>query len=101
MEPTELETTENQYWVDMHEALKRLETNRDFKMVVLEGYFKDRAINGVSMLAEPSVKQQGQRADIMEDMVAISNLQYYFKMIKNLGAIAEDDIIEESLNSQE
>ncbi len=100
MEPTELETVENQYWVDMHQALKRLESNKDFKMVVLDGYFKDRAINGVSMLAEPSIKQQGQRADIMEDMVAISNLQYYFKMVKNLGAIAEDDIIEEAMNSE-
>lgn len=95
MEPTELETVESQYWVDQAEALARLEKNKDFQMVVLNGYFKDKAINGVSMLAEPYVKTQGQRGDIMEDMVAISNLQYHFKMIKNLGAIAQDDMDEE------
>lgn len=98
MEPTELETVENQYWVDMYEALQRLEKNKDFQAVILEGYFRDKAINGVSMLAEPSIKQQGQRGDIMEDMVAISNLQYHFKMIKNLGSIAQDDMLEEALN---
>ena len=98
MEPTELETVENQYWVDMYEALQRLEKNKDFQTVILEGYFRDKAVNGVSMLAEPSIKQQGQRGDIMEDMVAISNLQYHFKMIKNLGSIAQDDMLEKALN---
>jgi len=95
MEPTELEMVENQYWVDMAEALQRLEKNKDFQHVVLDGYFKDRAINGVSLLAEPGVKQRGERGDIMEDMVAISNLQYYFKMVKNLGAVMQDDMDEE------
>ena len=101
MEPTELETVENQYWVDQAQALERLMKNKDFQTVVLDGYFKDKAINGVSMLAEPSIKQQGQRGDLMEDMIAISNLQYHFKMIRNLGAIAEDDMIEDALNPKE
>ena len=82
----------------MYEALQRLEKNKDFQTVILEGYFRDKAVNGVSMLAEPSIKQQGQRGDIMEDMVAISNLQYHFKMIKNLGSIAQDDMLEKALN---
>lgn len=98
MEPTELETTENQYWVDQNASLSRLKKNKDFQDVILNGYFKDKAINGVSLLAVPSVKEAGQRGDIMEDLVAISNLQYHFMMIENLGAIAEDDMIEEALN---
>lgn len=101
MEPTELETVENQYWIDQWESLDRLMKNKDFQDVILEGYFKNKAVNGVSMLAEPSIKQAGQRGDIMEDLVAISNLQYHFKMIKNFGLIAEDDMIEDALNPQE
>jgi len=101
MEPTELETIETQYWVDQAEALERLMKNKDFKTVILEGFFKDRAINGVSMLADPGIKQRGERGEIMEDMVAISNLQYHFKMIRNLGAIAQDDMDEETRSGSE
>jgi hypothetical protein len=91
MEPTELETVENQYWIDMAEALARLEKNKDFQDIILQGYFKDKAINGVSMLANDGVKERGERGNIMEDLVAISNLQYHFLMIKNLGAVYQDD----------
>jgi hypothetical protein len=91
MEPTELETVENQYWIDMAEALTRLEKNKDFQDIILQGYFKDKAINGVSMLANDGVKERGERGNIMEDLVAISNLQYHFLMIKNLGAVYQDD----------
>jgi len=91
MEPTELETVENQYWIDMAEALARLEKNRDFQDIILNGYFKDKAINAVSMLSNDGVKERGERGNIMEDLVAISNLQYHFRMIKNLGAVYQDD----------
>ena len=101
MEPTELETTENQYWVDQNSALERLKKNKDFQDVILNGYFVNKAINGVSMLSVESVKAGGKRGDIMEDLVAISNLQYHFAMIANLGAIAEDDLITEAFSSAE
>ncbi len=90
-EEIELETAEAQYWVDMAKALENLEKNEDFKKVVLNGYFRDKALDGVSLLAVPAVKQAGERPEIMEDLVAISNLKYHFSMIKNLGSIAEDD----------
>lgn len=99
MEPTEkeveLELTENQYWIDKCEALARLEKNPDFNSVILDGYFKDRSINGVSMLANEYVKKQGQRPDVMEMLVAVSQLMDYFKTIKNLGAVPVDSDEEE------
>jgi len=96
MEPTELETVENQYWIEQAEALARLEKNKDFQDIIMNGYFKDKAINGVSMLSNDGVKQRGERGNIMEDLVAISNLQYHFLMIKNLGAVFQDDMDEEN-----
>lgn len=91
----ELIRVENQYWVDLAEALVRLEDGNpqpdDFKKVILEGYFKDKAVNGVSLLAVDQIKQQGVRGDIMEQLVAISALQDYFMTIKNLGFAPEDD----------
>ena len=93
-EEVELEMVENQQWVSRYEALQRLEKNPDFINVISEGYIRDRALNGVSMLANEGIKRQGQRPDVMEMLVSVSNLQDYFKMLKNLGAIAKDDMEE-------
>jgi hypothetical protein len=87
----ELLEVENQYWVSLHEALERLEKNEDFKAVVLDGYFKDKAINGVSLLANDYVKSNGLRSDVMEQLVAVSALQDYFKVIHNLGSTPQED----------
>jgi hypothetical protein len=92
----ELEKIEIQYWVDMQEALTRLQAGNpepdDFKKVILEGYFKDFAINQTSMLAHDYTRQTGARAEIMERLVAISNLQDYFMTIQQLGtSVPEED----------
>jgi hypothetical protein len=93
-EEVELEMVETQQWVSRYEALQRLEKNPDFINVISEGYIRDRSLQGVSMLANESVKRQGQRPDVMEMLVAVSTLQDYFKMLKNLGAIAKEDMEE-------
>jgi hypothetical protein len=89
LELTADELKEYNYYVGMKQALERLENNPDFQKVILEGYFKDKAVNGVSMLASGYIKKNGLRADIMESLVAISQLQDYFITVKQLGA--EDD----------
>ncbi len=89
LELTADELKEYNYYVGMRQALERLENNPDFQKVILDGYFKDKAVNGVSMLASGYIKKNGLRADIMESLVAISQLQDYFITVKQLGA--EDD----------
>ena len=89
LELTADELKEYTYYVGMRQALERLENNPDFQKVILDGYFKDKAVNGVSMLASGYIKKNGLRADIMESLVAISQLQDYFITVKQLGA--EDD----------
>ena len=86
---------EYNYYVGQKQALDRLETNPDFKKVILEGYFGDKAVNGVSLLATDYVRKNGLRAEIMENLVAISNLQDYFLTIKKMGTEPEDDDIED------
>lgn len=92
-------TVENQYWVDMWEALERLQNGnpqpKDFKKVILDGYFKDKAINGVSMLANQHIIEKGVRSQVMEDLVAVSKLQDYFLTIEALGNIPDDEEEEE------
>ena len=91
LELTAEELKEYNYWVGMRQALERLENNPDFQKVILDGYFKDKAINGVSMLASGYIKKNGLRPDVMEGLVAISQLQDFFITVKQLGTEPEDD----------
>ena len=84
-------TVENEYWVTMYESLERLRQNEDFKKVILDGYFKDKAVNGVSLLATDYVRQNNLRGEVMEALIAISNLEDYFGTIDNLGTIPAED----------
>lgn len=87
---------ENQYWVDMWASLQRLKENKDFRRVILEGYFKDKAINGVSLLAQDAIIAGGHRTAVMEDLIAISSLEDFFVTIENLGTVPTDDEDEDS-----
>ena len=87
----ELLRVERQYWHDMLASLEALEKNEDFKRVILDGYFKDKAINGVSLLAVDQIKQSGARGDVMEQLVSISQLQDHFSTIRNLGFVPDDE----------
>ena len=91
LELTAEELKEYNYWVGMKQALERLENNPDFQKVILDGYFKDKAINGVSMLASGYIKKNGLRPDVMESLVAISQLQDFFITVKQLGTEPEDE----------
>lgn len=91
----EILMVENEYWKSLYESLERLKQNKDFKAVILDGYFKDRAVNGVSLLAMDRIKRMGARPDIMESLVAISALQDYFITIENMGSMPVEDDDEE------
>jgi hypothetical protein len=82
---------ENRYWADMWASLERLKENKDFQRVILEGYFKDKAINGVSLLAQDGIVQGGHRSAVMEDLIAISSLEDFFITIENLGTIPTEE----------
>jgi hypothetical protein len=91
---------ENKYWKDLNISLKALHENSHFQKVILGSYFTDKAVNGVSMLADPETIRGGKRGELMESLVAISHLQDHFITIANLGA-SEDDLAsdDEDLNA--
>lgn len=88
-------TEDRMYWVQMAESLDRLENSEDFKRVITNGYFKDKAVMGVSLLANDQMKKAGVRPDIMEGLIAISALEDHFKTIRMMGQNTEDDFEED------
>lgn len=93
-------TEDRMYWVDMADSLARLEQNEDFKRVIMNGYFKDKAVMGVSLLANDQMKRAGVRPDIMEGLIAISALEDHFKTIRMMGQITEDDFTDDESESE-
>lgn len=92
---------EIQYWKEMKASLERLHENEDFKKVILEGYFKDKAINGVSMLAQDYIIRNGKRTEVMEALIAISHLQDYFITIENMTNTSDDEDYDDLLETTE
>ena len=92
-ESTELETTDTEHFVVLGEALNRLYENPDFQKVIMEGYLKQKALDSVSLLAVPAIKARGERANIMEELVAVSNLQYHFMFIEQQHEAAKEPVL--------
>lgn len=84
---------ELEHHILMGEALARLKDNPDFKKVVLDGYLQDKVLASVSLLAVPQIQEQGRRPGVMEDLVASSNLQYYFRQIEQFYEGAKNPIL--------
>lgn len=94
-EQQEILEVENRYWAEMFHHLEELKKNKHFQELILKGYFQDKAVNGVSLLAQDHVVQAGKRGAVMEDLVAVSKLQDFFITVENLGSPTPDDEDEE------
>lgn len=84
---------ETDHAIKMGKALERLRDNQDFKDLILDGYLKEKVIASVSLLAVPQIKAQGRRPDIMEDLIAASNLQFFFQMVEQNYEGALDPVL--------
>jgi hypothetical protein len=82
--------------LDMGEAWLRLQRNHDFKKIITEGFLKEKVLASVSLLAVPQIMSEGRRPAIMEDIVAASNLQFFFQMIEHQYDGAKNPILSDS-----
>lgn len=80
--------------VAKRDMLDKLSRNREFKQLVLEGYFKDEAIRLTNLSADPHPQIKEHREDIFLAIQAVSVLRQYFQRIQREGEIAENEIRE-------
>lgn len=80
--------------VDFGKALDRLFANRDFKRVVLEGYFKDEAVRLVHLFSDPAFQSVEKQQSIQQQMLAIGHLHQYFQVIKFHARQGEKSVAE-------
>lgn len=86
--------------INLAKALDKLKSNREFKKIITEGYFKDEAIRLVNMKGHPQARREDIQADIIKQIDAIGCLNAFFDMIYHRAEWAKSAIeaSEEELN---
>lgn len=92
IEAIEQNIKELKKFVEAGEALERLQGNRDFKLLVTEGYFKDEAIRLVHLKADPNFQTPDRQQTIVSQMDAIGALSHYFNTVFQKASMADKAI---------
>lgn len=74
--------------LDFSAALERLRNNRDFKKVVLEGYFEQEAIRLVHLTSDPNMQAPAIKQSIESQIAAIGQLSQFFSTALQKAAMA-------------
>ena len=77
---------------ELGNALARLKGNRDFKKVILEGFFEDEAIRLVHLKADPNMQGSDSQKAILTQMDAIGALRQYLETLAQLAGMAQKSI---------
>lgn len=73
------------------EALKRLEDNPDFALLIQEGYLTEHKDRNVALLGSGQFTEDT-RKEVIREIDAVSRLDYFFGKIVSDGHIAETNI---------
>jgi len=90
IEEVELSITEARKMVHKRDQLFKLMKNRDFKVIVEDGYLIDEAARLVSISADSNLKDV--RDDIFTAIQGISTFRQYMHTIITMGNMAENEI---------
>lgn len=82
LEQIELTEQEAKAKIELAKSLDRLSSNRDFKKIVLEGYFKEEAIRLVFAKSNPQCHSPEIQAAILRDIDAIGSFRQYLGQIE-------------------
>lgn len=92
IQKVELSIEEARKYVEQRDAALRLADNRDFKKLVVEGYFKEEAARLTGLLGERGENLPFAREDIIADLSAIAAFQRFMRQIVMKGDIMEKEI---------
>lgn len=90
VEHIELSLEHAKSMVALKDAVLKLTSNREFKRVVLDGYFKEEASRLALLSADASVEKH--RADILLSIQGISLFNGYLQRIVRMGEIAAQEV---------
>jgi hypothetical protein len=74
--------------LEFTKAYERLLSNRDFRLVIRDGYLRDEAVRLVHLKADPSMQTPERQASIDRDITSIGSLLQYFRTVEQSASIA-------------
>lgn len=92
---------EGKKMVELGSALERLLNNRDFKRVILEGYFREEAVRLVSAKADVACQSGASQASILKQIDAIGCVQDYLRLIQHHASQAEKEVADHEETREE
>jgi hypothetical protein len=99
VEEIELTIEQAKAIVKKGDQLNKLTSNREFKALVLEGYFQEEAARLAGLSGDDSLNAE-QKNNVIEKIKAISHARQYFQTIQIMAFNAEREI-EEAQNEIE
>lgn len=101
LQAVEADIKRNKASVNDGEAVARLMSNKDFKKIILQGYFKDEAVRLVHLKADPAMQSEESQRSIVLQMDAIGSFHQYLHIITQLANIAEKNLVTNELMREE
>lgn len=89
--------------VDLGDSLERLQNNRDFKKIIIEGYFEKEAIRLVHLRSDPNMQSAESQKSINLQIDSIGTLAQYLQTISiqaqmaGRGMVADEQTRDELL----
>lgn len=78
--------------IDLRESLVSLSTNRHFKAVISEGFFKDEPVRLTALLGHPDYQTNERQANILKQLNGVAQLHSYFNLIHSFAEIANKEV---------
>lgn len=87
--------------VEQGKSLERLKSNKDFRDVILKGYFQDEAIRLVHLKADPNMQTEERQKSILTQMDAIGSLNEYLQLVFHKADLAQKSINDDEQTREE
>ncbi|WP_027854448.1 hypothetical protein [Marinobacterium litorale] len=92
IETIELNIKEAERMADLARSVKRLRSNRDFKKIIMEGYFENEPVRLVMLKSDPQFQSEERQQALLKEMDGIGSLRNYLQTILTMGNMAEKEI---------
>jgi len=74
--------------IALEEAMSRLYKDKDFKAVILDGYFKEEASRTVMLKAEPNMQDEIRQKALDNIITGIGSLRQYFRKVYQVAQMS-------------
>lgn len=82
-------------------ALSRLHDNKDFKTVILKGYFEAESRRAVLLRSDPEMQDPDKLRQVDNIITSIGGLFAFFNKVYTMGNMAEQSLQEDQLTREE